>query len=248
MFKKMLVITLSAAIFIWAAGCSLGTKENKDIYTATVEAESFYIPSEVSGKVVELSIEQGTVIKAGDSIAKIDTSIYELQKQQAAANLKLAKLKLEDIPEGAKDNVKEQARAVIEQAQAALDIAQAQIDKAAVASLNEGIVSEVLVHKGEMATAGMNIAKVINLKNKYIKVYVEEEKRNLISLYDSIPVYFNGIKFDDGKVVYISPESEFTPKNVEKKSDREKTVFEVKLKLSEKADLKPGTLVDVEVR
>lgn len=248
MVKRIEIVILVLMISLASAGCSLGIKENKDVYTATVEAESFYIPAEANGRLVDLSIEQGSAIKSGDKIGKVDTAAYELQKQQAEANLKLAKLKLEEIPEGAKDNLKEQGRALVQQAQATFELAQLQLDKAYIIALSEGVVSEVLVHKGEMASAGMNIAKAINLKNKYIKVFVEEEKRNLISLNDNIPVYFNGIKFDDGKVIFISQESEFTPKNVEKKSDREKTVFEIKLKLSEKADLKPGMLVDVEIR
>jgi HlyD family secretion protein len=248
MYKKIIGFILASAVSLTTVGCSLGAKENKDKYTATVEAESFYIPSETSGRVVDLSIKQGDSIKAGDKIAKLDARVYELQKSQAEAGLEMAKLKQEDIPDKAKDNVKEQAKVAVKQGQAAVDLAQLQIDKSSVASLNAGVVTDVFINKGEMASAGMNIAKAINLQDKYIKVYIEEEKRNIISLNDVIPVYFNNLKLDEGKVIYIAEQSEFTPKNVENKEDREKTVFQVKLRLSEKSDLKPGMLVDIEVK
>jgi HlyD family secretion protein len=248
MYKKIIGVILASAVSLTTVGCSLGAKENKDKYTATVEAESFYIPSETNGRVVDLSIKQGDSIKAGDKIAKLDASVYELQKNQAEAGLEMARLKQEDLPESAKDNIKEQAKAAVKQAQAAVDLAQLQIDKASVASINDGVITDVFINKGEMASAGMNIAKAINLQDKYIKVYIEEEKRNIISLNDVIPVYFNNSKLDEGKVIYIAEQSEFTPKNVEKKDDREKTVFQVKLRLSEKSDLKPGMLVDIEVK
>jgi HlyD family secretion protein len=248
MYKKIISFILASAVSLTTVGCSLGAKENKDKYTATVEAESFYIPAETSGRVVDLSIKQGDSIKAGDKIAKLDASVYELQKNQAEAGLEMAKLKQEDMTDKAKDNVKEQAKAAVKQAQAAVDLAQLQIDKASVVSLNAGVITDVFINKGEMASAGMNIAKAINLQDKYIKVYIEEEKRNIISLNEMVPVYFNNLKLDEGKVIYIAEQSEFTPKNVEKKDDREKTVFQVKLRLSEKSDLKPGMLVDVEVK
>lgn len=248
MYKKIIGFILASAVLLTTAGCSLGAKENKDKYTATVEAESFYIPAETSGRVVDLSIKQGDSIKVGDKIAKLDAKVYELQKSQAEAGLEMARLKQEDVPDSAKDNVKEQAKAAVKQAQAAVDLAQLQIDKAAVGSLNDGVITDVFINKGELASAGMNIAKAINLQDKYIKVYIEEEKRNIISLNDVVPVYFNNVKLDEGKVIYIAEESEFTPKNVEKKDDKEKTVFQVKLRLSDKSDLKPGMLVDVEVK
>jgi HlyD family secretion protein len=248
MFKKLFVLFLTCTIGISAAGCSINAKEDKNKYTATVEAESFYIPAEISGKINEVYVEQGSNIKAGEKVAAIDIRVYELQKKQAEAGLQLAKLKLEDLPSSAKDNVKEQAQAAVDQAQAAVDLAQLQIDKALVVSANDGVISDVFINKGEMASAGMNIAKAIDLKNKYIKVYVEESKRNSVKLGGSIEIYSNDKKLADGNIEYIAPESEFTPKNVETKSDKEKTVFEVKIKLAESSELSTGMLVDALIK
>ncbi len=248
MIRRIVSFILAAAVAFGAVGCSFGTKEDKDKYTATVEAESFYIPAEINGKITELSISQGDTIKAGQKLAQMETKSYELQKQQAEAVLTLAKLKLEDISDKAKDNVKEQAKAAVDQAQAAVDLVQLQIDKAQISASREGTVSDIFVHKGEIAAAGVNIAKAIDLKNKYIKVYIEEEKRGIVKLGDIIPIYSADKKLAEGKVIYISPQSEFTPKNVEKKSDREKTVFEIKLSISEGSELSPGMLVDVEIK
>jgi HlyD family secretion protein len=248
MLRKAGIMILAGTIAVSAAGCSLGAKENMDKYTATVEAESFYIASEINGKVTELSLEQGAEVKVGQKLAQIDVKSYEIQKQQAEAALRLAQLKKEEVPDKAKDNIKEQAKAAVEQAQAAVDLAQLQIDKAQITASIEGTVTDIFIHKGEMALAGMNIAKAIDLKNKYIKVYMEEEKRSLVKLGDVLPVYAEDKKLSDGKIIYIALKSEFTPKNVEKKSDKEKTMFEVKLKLEEAADVSPGMFVDVEIK
>jgi HlyD family secretion protein len=245
MFKKATYVLLAAIVALGAAGCSLGVKEDTDKYTATVEAESFYIPAEVSGKLSEVLIEQGGTVKEGQVIAKVNSGVYELQKKQAEASLKIALSKKNDLPDIAKDSLEEQAQAAVEQAQAAVDLAKLQVEKSEIKAQGEGVVSEVFVKRGEMASAGMNIAKVINLKDKYIKVFIEEEKRGLVKLGDVIPVYYDGEKLDEGKIVYVSSQSEFTPKNVEKKSDKEKTVFQIKIKLSETSELYPGMMVDI---
>lgn len=246
--KKLLVVIMSAAVVFGLAGCSAKQTEDKDTYTATVEAESAYIPSEISGKVTELTVKQGDNIKSGDKIGQIDTQMLMLQKKQAEEVLNIAKLKLDDLPSNVKDNMKQQAQAGVNQAQASVDILQLQINKAAIASETEGTISDVFVHKGEMAAAGTNIAKVINLKDKYIKLYIEESKRNSVKLGDTITVYSNDKKAADGKVVYIAPQSEFTPKNTENKGDKEKTMFEIKISLNNAAELVPGMMVDVVIK
>lgn len=246
--KKLLAILMISTILVTITGCSLKQTEDSNKYTATVEAESIYIPAEVNGKVTDLTIKQGDIIKLKDKVAQIDTMQLEIQKKQVEAGLTMAKLKLEDLPSGTKDNIKEQAQAAVDQAQAAVDLIQLQISKATISSGAEGTVSDVFTHKGEMATQGMNIAKVINLQDKYIKLYVEEAKRNAVKLGDSMPVYYNDKKLADGKVIFIAPQSEFTPKNTENKSDKDKTVFEIKVSLKDATELYPGMMVDVVIK
>ncbi|ERI93271.1 hypothetical protein HMPREF1982_01695 [Clostridiales bacterium oral taxon 876 str. F0540] len=248
MIKKIFSLITTAALVLSLSGCSLKTQGNSNKYTATVEAESFYIPAEVSGKLIGMSVEQGSEIKANQIVAEIESKVLEIQKQQAEAVLNIAKLKKDDLPSKAGDKVKDQAEEAVKQAQASVDLLNLQIEKAKITSANDGVISDVFLHKGEIASPGMNIAKAINLKTRYIKIYVEEEKRNEIKLNSNVPIYYNGKDLEQGKVIYISPESEFTPKNVEKKSDKEKTVFEVKLKLDDNTSLMPGTMVDVEVK
>jgi HlyD family secretion protein len=56
-------------------------------------------------------------------------------------------------------------------------------------------------------------------------------------------------KVISGKVIYISPEAEFTPLNIVTKEDRMKLVFAVKVKILDNLDsIKPGMLLDVNVK
>ena len=52
-----------------------------------------------------------------------------------------------------------------------------------------------------------------------------------------------------GKVTYISPEAEFTPKNIQTKDERTKLVFAVKIKIpNDNYDLKPGMPSDATIK
>ncbi|HAB53612.1 MAG TPA: hypothetical protein DCE80_15800, partial [Ignavibacteriales bacterium] len=52
----------------------------------------------------------------------------------------------------------------------------------------------------------------------------------------------------EGKVVYISPEAEFTPKNIQTKDERTKLVFAVKIAIPNKEyDLKTGMPADASI-
>ncbi|GFZ34239.1 hemolysin D [Clostridium zeae] len=243
MIKKVISFILLLTT-LSLAGCSTNKNSNNNIYTGTVESENFNISSEVTGKINEINITEGSLIKSGDKIVQVDSKSYELQKQQAEATLKIAKAKQSDIPDSAKTSIKEEAQGAIDQAQASVDLAKLQIEKTTITSYIDGTITEVLVHKGDLVTPGMNVAKVTDLKNKYIKIYIEESKRSKVKLNNSLTIKFND-KTEKGKITYISDQSEFTPKNVETKDDKEKTLFEVKLKLDDNSTATPGLMADV---
>ena len=56
-------------------------------------------------------------------------------------------------------------------------------------------------------------------------------------------------KIYQGRVSFISPEAEFTPKNVQTKEERIKLVYRIKVTLDNpNQELKPGMPVDVVLR
>lgn len=248
--KRLSIFIFMAVCIISFSACGVtnASSENDNRYTATVEAESYNIVSELPGKVIDIPITEGSTVREGDKIAAIDSQTYELQQKQAEAALTIVKAKQNELPANSNDNAKNSAQASVDQAQAALDLAKLQVDKCTVKSSTNGIVLEVLIHKGEIASQGMNIAKIMDLNSKYIKVYVEESKRNNVKLNENIPIYSNDKKVGEGKITYISPQSEFTPKNTETKDEKQKTVFEVKILLSGIDKVSVGSMVDAEIK
>ncbi|GIM30042.1 hemolysin D [Clostridium polyendosporum] len=245
--SKKVILVLSLIFTFSLTACSNGISADENVYSGTVESESFNVSAEVGGRISDINISEGSLIKAGEKIAQIDPKFYELQKAQAEGALKIAKAKQAEVPGNARDTLKDQAQGAVEQTQAAVDLAQLHIDKTSITAAVEGVVTEVFVHKGELVSSGMNIAKFRDNKNKYVKIYVEESKRNKITVGNSLDIKIND-KTEKGKIIYVSPESEFTPTNVETRDEKEKTLFEVKVKFEGNSETIPGMMVDVNLQ
>jgi HlyD family secretion protein len=243
--KKIRLALMSLLMIFMFTGCNVAKEGEDNRYTATVESDSYNISTEIGGKMSKINLVQGQEVKPGEKAAQLETKLYELQKKQAEIALDFAKLKKDSLPSNATDNMIKQADNGIEAAQNAVNLAQLQIDKTDIKSEFSGIVTEVFVNKGEMVTPGMNIAKVINNKEKSAQIYVVESKRNKVKLGEELGIYFNDKEIGKGKIVFISPISEFTPKNTETKEGKEKTVFQVKLSLVNNENIVPGMMIDV---
>lgn len=247
MFRRIMSTMLLAVLVFSAAGCNISDNKDKNKYTATVESDSFYIASQVSGQITEVNVSQGDKITAGKVAAKLDSRSYELQKKEAEGSLKAAKSKLDELPQNASQSLKDAAQGTVDQAQAAVDLAQLQIDNTSIKAQNDGVITEVFLHKGEICSQGMNIAKEIDENNKFIKIYLEESKRKSVKDGDKLKLYDGDKLIGKAVIVYISPESEFTPKNTETKSEKEKTLFQIKAKLEDNVNANIGMLIDAEV-
>ena len=243
--KKVSLTFISLFLIFMFTGCNTSKPGEDNRFTATVESDSYNISTEIGGVLRQINLVQGQNVKQGENTAQLDTKLYELQKKQATIALNYAVLKKESLPSKASNNIIKQADNVIEASQIAVDLAQLQIDKTDIKSEFNGVVTEVFVNKGEMVTPGMNIAKVINNNERFAQIYVEESKRHEIKIDQELDIYYNEKEMGKGKVIFISPVSEFTPKNTETKAGKEKTVFQVKLSIIGNKNIVPGMMVDV---
>jgi len=139
------------------------------------------------------------------------------------------------------------ARAQVAQAEATLGAIGQRIQDCTVRSPLWGVVTHRLAEPGEMAAPGSALLTVSALDRVWLKVYLTEVEIGKVRLGQRVDVRLDARPDTPraGKVTYISPRAEFTPKNIQTKEDRVKLVFAVKIAL-ENADgaLKPGLPAD----
>jgi HlyD family secretion protein len=111
-----------------------------------------------------------------------------------------------------------------------------------------GIVSSRLVEPGELVAPGAPVVVLIDLDHAWANVYVEERAIAEIKLDQPATVITDTGRRLDGKVTFISPRAEFTPRNVQTADERAKLVYRVKVAVDNREGiLKPGMPVEAEL-
>ena len=98
--------------------------------SGTIEATQINIGPEVSGRVVQVSVEEGQLVKAGQVLFQLDDALLKAQRAQAEAAVKTARAQRDQLVAGARQQQLDTARATISQTQALYNNAQAQLNGA----------------------------------------------------------------------------------------------------------------------
>ncbi len=144
----------------------------------------------------------------------------------------------------------ELAESQVEQAQASLEVIKVQTSKLSSSSPISGVVAAKNAEVGEIAKPGAPILTITELDKVTLTAYVPESKIGLVKLGQKVLVSVDSYPDENfsGKVVYISPQAQFTPRNVQLKEEREKTVFAVKIGLDNPDQkMKPGMPADARI-
>src|ERR1051325_11656889 len=121
----------------------------------------------VPGRVRTISVDLGSVVSKGQTIAVVDSDDYRLRVQQAEASLAQARARLGLAPDGTDDRVDPEQTATVRQARAVLDEARYNRDRAA-RLVEQGVIAKA---EFDTATATFKVAE-----GRYQDAY--EEIRN----------------------------------------------------------------------
>ncbi|MDP4198056.1 MAG: efflux RND transporter periplasmic adaptor subunit [Bacteroidota bacterium] len=142
------------------------------------------------------------------------------------------------------------AAARVQQLEAERDRVRKMIDDSYITSPIRGIVTQKVLQQGELAAQGATVATITDLSKVYLMIYLIEAELPRVKLGESVDVRVDGMpkKTFQGRVTYISPEAEFTPKNIQTKDDRVKLVFGVKIEIpNPTGELKKGLPADATI-
>ncbi len=125
------------------------------------------------------------------------------------------------------------------------------IAKCCIASPVSGTVLLKYAEAGEFATAGKPLMKIANLDNIYLRAYFTSDQLAKVNLGDRVTVIadFGGDeRYDyEGRIAWISSESEFTPKTIQTRDSRANLVYAVKIAVKNDGRLKIGLAGEVKL-
>ena len=218
---------------------SCASEENSS-YSAVVEGTTVQVPVLVGGRLLQLRVETGDAIAAGDTVAVIDTMELHLQMKQLAATkaeftaqLKAAQIQLR------------QAAATEEHIRQKLQRIEEMVKNNAAPQQSLDALSLQL--KNEAAAPFSPIAEITQIDEVTVKIYVAEPHLALISPGQKATILVDGLGESlVGEIAWISPRAEFTPKNILTPETRTSLVYAVKINVKNPAKiLKHGMPVSV---
>ncbi|MBN2032236.1 MAG: efflux RND transporter periplasmic adaptor subunit, partial [Deltaproteobacteria bacterium] len=142
-------------------------------------------------------------------------------------------------------------KAQTEQARAQLAMAEDDLAKSRLYAPFDGFITVKNVEEKEYVQPGTPVLTLAQLNEVWVKTYVPQTRLGKIYLGQNARVVsdtFPGKSYP-GVVTFISPEAEFTPKNVQTKEERIKLVYRIKVTLKNpNQELKIGMPVDVVIQ
>ena len=117
------------------------------------------------------------------------------------------------------------------------------LDKYTIRSPCDCTVQTRLIRAGEYVNPGTGIASLLDPLDKYVRVYVPVPELGKVHVGDKVSIEPDALpgEFIPGEISFIEDIAQFTPKNIEVKSDRITQVFATKVRILDQLErIKPG--------
>ena len=170
------------------------------------------------------------------------------QVDVATAKVEEAHESLSLLREGPRKEDIARAAADLGAANALVATAEQQLSYTRLLSPVTGIVSVRQAEQGQNVMAGQPVLRIAELERPWVRAYLDEKDLPRVKLGQAAQVQVDGLpgKQFVGRLSFISPEAEFTPKTVETRALRVDLVYRVKVDVDNAAgQLKIGMPADV---
>jgi HlyD family secretion protein len=187
----------------------------------------------------------------GGAVSRQSLDHLETAFQLAEAEQEGATERLQVLETGPRRERIAVQRAQLMGAEAQVRQVDAALDNAVVRAPFAGIVSVKHREPGEIVQPGLPVVSIINPNDRWVRIYVREDQVGRISVGQQASLTADSYpeRSYRGRVIFISSEAEFTPRNVQTAEERVKLVYRVKVQITDDPsyDLKPGLAADVRI-
>jgi len=182
-----------------------------------------------------------------DVIPQKDLDAARAGNDGAAAAVREAEQHLKLLRIGPRPDAVRQAKSQVEAADAGLALTETRLSQSILKSPLAGLVLAKHAEPGEMLAVGAPVVTIGKMDDVWLRAYIPEFEMGRVKVGQRARVMVDtwpGRPFE-GTVSFISPEAEFTPKNVQTEKERVKLVYRIKITLANPGmELKPGMPAD----
>lgn len=188
----------------------------------------------------------GSTKQRDDAVTR--RKLAEAKLRASNDRLGAAKATLDRLKAGSRPEEISAARARVQTVTAQIDALEHDRTETTITAPLTGIVGSRLVEPGELVAVGTPLALLIDLDNAWANAYVQEPLVPSLKMDQPATVITDAGDRLAGKITFISPKAEFTPRNVQTPDERAKLVYRVKVSVDNRNGvLKPGMPVTVDL-
>ena len=218
--------------------------KDKDISTARYDEAKAHFESAQAQ--LQQATEQFDLVQEGPRKEDIDGA--RAQVERAKANVRLAEAARLELKRLQQEQVARKADT--RQATAQLDVQETLLKNAEVTAPMDGVVLVKSAEPGEVLAAGTTVVTLGNLAKPWLRAYINEQDLGRVKLGTSVKVTTDSFpgKTYPGRISFIAPDAEFTPKQIQTQEERVKLVYRIKIDVDNPAgELKSNMPADAEI-
>lgn len=201
-----------------------------------------------SAKSDEARFEQLLASKSGSQKQRDDAvtrrQLAEARLRGGQDRIRAAQAMVARLKSGARPEELEGARARIASVDAQIATLDNDRKEAVIVAPAAGTITSRLIEPGEIAAPRSPLIVIVDLDHAWANVYVSEPLVPSLKIDAPVTIRTDGGDQLTGRIAYVSPQAEFTPRNVQTANERAKLVYRVKVLVdNQKGVLKPGMSV-----
>ncbi len=195
----------------------------------------------------KLDNDRAQVLFSKDEIAAQDRDLAATALKRAEATFKAAQQRYNEAVEGSRKEDITIARANLAEANANLGLSRIDLSYATLLAPSAGVITVREAELGEVVAPGTPVVTLADLDHIWLRAYIAETDLGRIRWGQSASVTtdtYPGKEFH-GRISFISPDAEFTPKSVQTYQERVTLVYRIKIDIDNpNHELKPGMPAD----
>jgi len=186
-----------------------------------------------------------------DELSAQDRDHAATALKRADATLSAAQQRLNEAEEGARKEDIAIARANLNQARANLGLSRINAGYATLRAPSSGVITVRQAELGEVVAPGSPVVSIADLDHIWLRSYVAETDLGRIHWGQAATVTtdtYPGKQYQ-GRISFIAPNAEFTPKSVQTYKERVTLVYRIKIDIdNSNHELKPGMPADAHIQ
>jgi HlyD family secretion protein len=243
--KRLLKIILIgvAVVIVAAIVAKFLFFRSEFLYAGTLEATKVDLSARISSAISTIRVQEGDHVTENQELVALACEDIRVASALANDNYRrtLGLYRAETSSQEIMDQVKNKK-----------EDADVRLGWCSVGSPISGVVLSRYHEPGEWVNPGTKLLTLANIRDIWAFIYVPQPEVSKLKVGMTLKGYLpelNNREFD-GKIIKINDEAEFTPKNVQTRSERERLVFGVKVSFlgsNEQEILKPGMTIEVKL-